>query len=196
MKNILLTSFLFIGICLNSQNMLNYLQGIENDTIIIWEKDNKISWDNFEGSKLVNKNMKAESAIGIMIQPFDIDELYYDYLVFSYFHKNKSTTKVLSKHLLNHEQMHFNIGEIYARKMRKVILKQRKINPDSIKVQEVHSNFFLEYSLFSKEYDKETKHSVIHKKQKEWDKKILNKLKELEAYSLNNYIDSLKQKLD
>lgn len=88
---------------------------------------------------------------------------------------------------LQHEQGHFDITEIYSRKLRK------KLSDYTFKKKSLKANFMKFYNgnaaLLDAEhdlYDKETDHHRIEEKQKEWDKKIAEQLKELEAYKETN----------
>jgi hypothetical protein len=86
-------------------------------------------------------------------------------------------------YLLNHEQIHFDMGEVFCRKMRKQY--KEKPFPNSTFAQEaskLYNKILKEYNDEQKLYDKETNHSINKEKQAAWDIKVANQLKELEKF--------------
>ena len=85
-------------------------------------------------------------------------------------------------YLLNHEQKHFDISEIYAREaareltLAKATKNYRKEFSDIVKAR------FKEAEDFQKLYDKETDNGRNAEKQTEWDTLISEKLRSLEKY--------------
>ncbi|WP_272150922.1 hypothetical protein [Tenacibaculum aiptasiae] len=189
--NYIITSLFFLFnnfTSLFSQSLIDFNE-IENDTMITWNNKNKIKWSDFKGEKTIYSNSKAESGIGINMEPFLHKNLVYEYLVFAYFDKKKSTTKVQNDYLLKHEQMHFNIGEIFARRIRKEIIKQKESNVENIYYEKIYNRLYNKCLDFHRKYDEETKHSKDFYKQKEWNNLILDELNSLEKYSYKNYLN-------
>lgn len=93
----------------------------------------------------------------------------------------------LTDALLRHEQLHFNIGEIFARKMRKAFAEYAQSHKASKEtatdVQKIFDNLSADYFKYQDAYDKATDHSKNKPQQAEWDKKIASELKELAAYA-------------
>ena len=91
--------------------------------------------------------------------------------------------KQKSAYLLKHEQVHFDITELFVRKMRKEILSQKytlkKFNKSVAKTLKKYSK---ETNAFQNRYDKETKHSIDKEQQKKWNELVQKSLKELEDY--------------
>jgi hypothetical protein len=84
---------------------------------------------------------------------------------------------------ISHEQVHFDIGEVYARRLRKKLLETSFTRTEYQSVfRLIYSNLVSEMMNAQRWYDKETDHSINRKKQKEWEHKILNDLKLLEAF--------------
>ncbi len=103
-----------------------------------------------------------------------------------YFIKNKSWVKNETDYLLSHEQLHFDIAELYNRKFKKAV---SEIKFETKKIEETIPNIFLR---FNKEriknqnlYDEETRHGESKVQQEIWIKKINNELKNFELYSNN-----------
>jgi hypothetical protein len=78
--------------------------------------------------------------------------------------------------LLKHEQGHFDIAEILARKLRKALAElPEPCDPD--KVKELIDKTEADHKAEQKKYDDETKHGTDKDKQKAWDKSIADQLK-------------------
>jgi hypothetical protein len=156
--------------------------------LIYWSKDYKLTWNDFKASP---KNISTNAAItsaGFGIEPYTIssnsDSVVLNMNVF--FVKNESWVKQNAKTLplLNHEQCHFDINELYARKFRQQIKKYKFTNASFL---ENFPKLFLKYQnerdAYQNLYDKQTDHSRIQAKQLEWELKVAKELEILEAFS-------------
>jgi len=88
---------------------------------------------------------------------------------------------------LNHEQLHFDLSEIYARKMRKSFQESNLTGGSLNSIG--NSIFLINYQEFQENqnlYDLETGNGIIEDKQTEWNQKIRNELKKLSRYEFNN----------
>ncbi len=85
---------------------------------------------------------------------------------------------------LNHEKRHFDICEIYARKMRQILM-QTHFNRYHFneELDEIFKKMANEESNAQSTYDLETKHSINLAEQKKWNDKIDLALKTLSPYS-------------
>lgn len=95
------------------------------------------------------------------------------------FVKAKSWVKKDKKlsHLLIHEEYHFHVSEIYARKMRKAMSELKY--PSSSNIERIFNKYFDEYTDVQDLYDRETAHSINTKTQIKWQEKIDAELMEL-----------------
>lgn len=86
--------------------------------------------------------------------------------------------------LLYHERLHFDIAELYARKLRRHMARwngpQTKEGADAVKVfiQQYNDSVF----IMGERYDKETEHHGNRAEQLRWEADIAARLKELERY--------------
>lgn len=99
----------------------------------------------------------------------------------------------VTESILKHEQVHFDICEISARKIRKELLRHYK-ELDYVTYEMYYEIINKEIDVlnsYQKQYDFETAHGVVEDKQKEWDVKIEKELSELEIYSFENYKKAL-----
>lgn len=157
---------------------------------IIWSKDVKLIWDDFKGTsiniqgKKSNRIVEAISYTGIYCTlDYNSNEEKYYIEIYSYFDKTKSWVKNKETGLL-HEQGHFDIREIYARKLRR-IMKRKRFSKDriSIKIEEIEKEIFKQCKEYQDLYDSETDFDNDIKKQKEWELKIQKELNDLDKYT-------------
>ena len=94
--------------------------------------------------------------------------------------KHPSKTKNLK---INHEQGHFDIAELYARKLRKEFKENVKTEKDyQFKFKLIYQMLYGEFLDYQDYYDKITKRGTDAAKQNELEVEIKSQLKKLEAY--------------
>jgi hypothetical protein len=158
----------------------------ENDTLIVWTEGRKLTWSDFQPANFEGTRA-ATSDIGIDILTVSSSLKGYTHEVFSYFLKKSSSSETDDPGVLRHEQLHFDIAELYARKIRHKLdqLKGKKYS-----VKEYHSiidHIYEQYFEEQNAYDKETKHSMDTVKQQEWALRIAKELKALEHARSSRY---------
>ena len=96
-----------------------------------------------------------------------------NHIVTAEFEKNNSwyDSKYKSDDVLNHEQLHFDIAEVFARKLRSKLSSMKNACDRPPVVAEFQSND-REFDEFAIQYDIETSHGTNKKKQIEWVNKI------------------------
>jgi hypothetical protein len=158
------------------------LSSFSQQSIIKWTPDTQLTWDDFnekKGSKL------AYSAVAIKLKPIISTTKRIKLEVYAYFDKSMSRTGIYDAKVLEHEQFHFLIGELFARKLRKKILYygKAKFFKDRNEFNRIYKANYTEYLAYQKLYDKETVHSVDQEAQKRWEEKIWQELKEYAQFS-------------
>lgn len=84
---------------------------------------------------------------------------------------------------ISHEQGHFDIAEIYARKLRREFREKIKTEKDyQLKFKLIYQVLYGEFLDYENYYDKITSRGTDLDKQKELEAEIKNQLKKLEAY--------------
>lgn len=147
-----------------------------------WNEFYKLQWEDFQGQPDKNSLGDAATAVSIKAKPFLVrKEINYD--VVAYFSREKSWVRDKSQSLLIHEQLHFDIAELYARKIRKKIseLKTRGINDIDVFNAAIQS-LLQESNEVDLQYDLETLHGALSKKQENWTKKVKQELASLQKY--------------
>lgn len=93
----------------------------ENDSLILWDKNRPLSWDDFNGIPAPVK-IHNVAGTGMTIQYIVVKNIYgqIDINPLCYFQKYRSWSKTNDTITLEHEQLHFDIQELYTRKLRKL----------------------------------------------------------------------------
>ncbi|MEP6793091.1 MAG: DUF922 domain-containing protein [Saprospiraceae bacterium] len=85
---------------------------------------------------------------------------------------------------LNHEKRHFDICEIYARKLRQaIVMNHFSRTKFSSSLESLFNKITSEYRTEQNKYDRETKHSMDTEQQLKWNRSIDAQLASLSAYS-------------
>ncbi len=155
---------------------------------IYWNANRKLNWEDFKGRPDKTTNLLAMTQAGIGYEvACNNGEL--KLKIYCYFNVNKSWTKEIdSDDLLQHEQLHFNITELYTRMLRKKLSELSDPCGKDIKLlDKIYSNIFKACADRQDDYDRESEHSLNDEQQKIWTEKIARELKEIEKYSSGNY---------
>ncbi len=148
-----------------------------------WDSQTRLSWKDFKGKSNKNSMLAAETNSGIHFS-YQCSGNKMDFDIYAYFDKEKSWTKPNSTDVvLNHEQLHFDITELYARKMRQKFLSLR--NPckkSKAELQGVFSALMKEHRTMQNTYDRETNHSLKEKEQAKWQADIESELLKLKEF--------------
>lgn len=152
---------------------------------IEWCENKKIVWEDFQGYKPKDNTFFANISTKILIEYTIAPNESPNYYVKATMNRSQSWKEGnLSQKLLQHEQLHFDICELYARKIRKSVDSLRKekvigtLTYDSL----IHAHLRMEKAR-NNLYDLETNHSTNIEKQFEWDEKIRRELVGLKEYA-------------
>ncbi|WP_300602241.1 DUF922 domain-containing protein [Niabella sp.] len=94
-------------------------------------------------------------------------------------------------YLLNHEQKHFDISEIYARELSRFLRTQSLGKTPMERMTNAMNRLFKELDTFQKKYDAETANGRNKQKQELWNRLIAQRLKTLQPYAAKDYILSM-----
>lgn len=169
---------------------LSLLSQKKNLDIIIWSDTTKLTWADFTK---IDKKPGLPGEAGTTVKFHYKDTCIngrITVLLYTWFSRSKSwvlKTSVGNKELLEHEQLHFDLIELFARMCRfKIALLEKTCTVDN---HEAIMNAIAEFDKKQKEanlkYDKETEHYKNKAKQKEWKEKIEREMKDMENYKLN-----------
>ena len=194
MKNQILKNIFFF-ICFISLMNFSFVK----DEFILWQENKKLKIQDFKADNKdtvkVNQQqfLGAISAIRIEYSSFQRNKNSVpEFSIKTYFDPNESWMLLKNDYVLQHEQIHFDLTELYARKMRKSVesLRQKNVTNISIYRKKIqHWNVMKEKA--SNQFDADNQDYYIkigqkilfqkNPKQEAWKKKVD---RELFQYSL------------
>lgn len=175
--------FLIIVLCFKAQGQ-TFLK-VDSARFIEWQEDRPLTWDDFKVRK-TKKDVQSLFALTSVFHSvrgglkegrpnFEVKVLYVK--------KDSWTTSVTSQRLLAHEQLHFDLAELYGRKIRNDIDALGKSGEDNLRVYKKRIKRLLdEFNSKSELYDRETQHGRIKEKQEEWQLFVEHELQRLNKY--------------
>lgn len=152
---------------------------------IEWQSENQLAWSNFKArpNKLSSYHALTNSGISFSTT---YENGAMSIIVTSYFDPSGSWVKPDKKtdELLKHEHVHFDITELYARKLRKAMAEHKWTEANLERdIKRLFDKYLKLQDEAQNRYDEETDHSNNEEAQARWNERISNELKELEAYS-------------
>jgi len=151
---------------------------------IYWSEDYKLTWNDFKGQPDYNiQSISALSSSGLMhSKGCKNGKIIYE--VLSYFEKRESWVKAeaYTDHHLKHEQIHFDITELYARKLRQALSEKKFICGQEAAFELFVSKFIKDWHRVQHNYDSTSRHSINREVQAEWSQLI-----EIELLLLDEY---------
>ncbi len=151
---------------------------------IKWSENRKLTWKDFKGSPNKNIEGSALTTCKIEIQPVNVlvDEKgniknYKSLKAVAIFFPELSWVKKKKAHLLIHEQLHFDIVELYTRKLNRKFdeLKEKKIAKFESYLK-AYKSLWAECRGTQQLYDKETEHGQLIEENQIWVDKIKKEL--------------------
>lgn len=154
-----------------------------------WDINYRLQWSDFKAEPNPRNNAVAVTASGISFsystKKSETQLIDYTYEVKADFYPEKSwcLKDRVNNNILNHERLHFDITELYARKFRKRIENTRFTMDINNQMEVIHEAINEELETMQNKYDAETNHSQDIDKQKEWQTNIVIELNKLSYYS-------------
>jgi predicted secreted Zn-dependent protease len=163
--------------------------------LLEWNEYYTLTWEDFQGQATEGSMGDAGTAVQIKATPYYVkDKVRYN--VFAYFDRSKSWSRDQSTLLLAHEQLHFEIAELYARKIRQKIADLEKKGVNDVKTYNAAINAILnESNEVDQRYDVETLHGAMQKKQAQWQKTVKQELQSLKFYKKPKNVISVGKRL-
>lgn len=153
------------------------LPGADAPERFAWDERRPLQWADFKGSPGTIEGWAASSSTGMSQAYATNSEGFLDknsttvtahfYTEFSWVRHQEKT-----KHLLAHEQTHFDITEVYARKLAKEISNFNFTSNSLEEVKELYNKVEEERIATQKLFDKESNHSIDHMKEVQWKFKV------------------------
>jgi len=154
-----------------------------DEEYIPWVPEYRLNWDDFlcEPKRNTDAVASTSTALGIAYQ---IKRGKLTYQVTCKFSKKKSWGLVKTPYILAHEQGHFDITEIFARKLNQALQNYTLNRPTFQKdINTIYEAVVASKEAFQSAYDGETDHSRNKRKQAEWLERINNLLEDTQPYA-------------
>lgn len=179
MKSLLLSLLLILAI-----GEETFAQQRECKDCIVWKEGERLTWSDFKGTpkRLSPNEALTDSGMSIALK---CDNNTSEVIVKCFFDRNKSWTKDReSEYLLAHEQLHFDITELFVRKLRKQLShignNCQELNKQ---VEKYYNENYKEYVAYQDAYDRESNHSINKQKQAYWERKVATDLAALKPFA-------------
>jgi Bacterial protein of unknown function (DUF922) len=148
---------------------------------MIWREDYLLKFSDFHGK--VTGHVPAATFSGISLYEKEKNGTL-TFFVEALFIRSKSFMDDSSANLLKHEQLHFDISELYARKLRQKISQIDFKTVDRIdrETENLYRSYATALNEMQEQYDKNTEHGKNPARQQVWIDDIRNQLKALDAF--------------
>jgi hypothetical protein len=163
--------------------LLSSFHNNEKD-VIVWQEGRFLSWDDFKG-----KTEKRWSAASTHYDTFKNltdkgNKAEVEILAVFYVYKSWKRESWINNSVLEHEQKHFDIVELFARKLRKQVQERKYSSYANLKSvsDSLYDVMDKEMDLYQDKYDDETDASMNGDKQREWNKNIMAEIQALSLY--------------
>ena len=157
----------------------------ETEDAIPWTVERLLTWDDFKSPPKTGTDAVASTSTTLGLN-YLLKGNKVEYEITCNFSKKRSWGLVKTDYILAHEQAHFDITELFARKLHAQLMAytpNRKTFQKDINT--IYENIVKGKEAFQKQYDAETDHSRRRVRQEEWLVRIDDMLFETEA--LANY---------
>lgn len=159
------------------------------ETRIEWSPNRKLTWNDFKGEPdtinfpttlaMTKSGIGYESGIN-MIKDGQV-------FVQSFFYTNQSwvTPEGRTEYVLRHEQIHFDITEIYSRKLRKELADANVTSKNSQLAEPIFNRIISELTQRQDRYDEETMRGDRKETQEHWEAVVQLELAKYDFYKSN-----------
>ncbi|MEH6514326.1 DUF922 domain-containing protein [Maribacter arcticus] len=156
---------------------------VQSQEEVEWSPNFRFTWADFKGLAPITSSAAATTASGISYNfstSYENNELKVEYTVGAYFYPTRSWYKpgVCNDVTLSHEQLHFDITELYTRKMRKKLAETKFTENVKEEVRKIYKTTLRQLNDFQNKYDSETNYSRNLIVQERWANEIETVLKD------------------
>jgi hypothetical protein len=154
----------------------------DGNNLLEWNEFYDLSWEDFQAKPADGTFGDAGTAVQIKAKPYMVgSKVHYD--VLAYFDRGRSWSRDRSDALLRHEQLHFHLAELYARKIRKKIADLDKAGTNDVDVYNAAiRQILIESNEADERYDRETLHGALPKRQEAWERQVSDEMRDLSDY--------------
>ncbi|SKB70123.1 protein of unknown function [Salegentibacter holothuriorum] len=155
---------------------------------ISWDKTRPLTWEDFKASPKKQLAYKANTNSGLSFSWSSTESssgIKLTFEVESNFYPNQSWVKEIQEvdYLLAHEQLHFDITELHARKLRMALKNYEPGRNMKKELNDIYSKIEQQRREMQNQFDKETNHSINKEAEYKWRQFIEKELQQLIEYS-------------
>lgn len=152
------------------------------EELIDWSSNRLLTWADYKGAPRRFSDAAASTTTYLGLE-YQAGQGKFTYTIQCRFSATKSWGAAKTDYILKHEQGHFDIAEIFARKLHKELSAYR-FNSNTFRddLREIYNRVSGEKEAFQQQYDRETDHSRLRIRQEEWLVKIQEMIGELEDF--------------
>lgn len=154
---------------------------------IFWKENQKLTWEDFRGKPIPSASFVASTNTGISFQySYSIKNgtVEVAHEVHSFFNPEGSwyIAKRVNPHILRHEQGHFDISELHARKLRKMLHGRQYSKNVKREIEGIYRKIERQRRTMQNKFDAETDHSRNEAQEKSWQHYIAQQLAAYERW--------------
>jgi hypothetical protein len=172
---------LLCGLCLLLPLAMNAQD--KNEELMDWASSRRLTWSDYKANPNPHSDAAASTTTLIGIE-YKMANGNFNYNISCKFSLSRSWGLHKTEYILAHEQGHFDIAEIFARKLHKAMseysFNSRTYQKD---LKKIYQDIMQEKEDFQNTYDRETNHSIKKDKQAQWLVKIAELLEEYKSYA-------------
>ena len=157
----------------------------DGEDVIVWQKNHRLTWNDYKGKPQHNRFAAASTVYSMHRHIYkDANGNIMASIKAHFYPQDSWKGSYLDDALLAHEQKHFDIVELYARKLRKQLMEIKVRNEEDAqqKMDSLHKIIDDEMDAYQDKYDKESDYSMAHDEQAAWIKQIDAAIDSLSAY--------------
>ena len=168
--------------------LLVFSAPLEGDNVKMqWSENRQLTWEDFRGVPDAGDSYVASTNSGISFSfsyKVTNGKMTMEYEVLCNFYPELSWYKpnLVTPYILKHEQTHFDISELYARKLRKLMEETSFSNNPKEEVNEIYQNLESARQQLQIKYDFETDHSKNEPVEIQWRHFVAKELKKYERW--------------
>jgi hypothetical protein len=157
---------------------------------IAWSASRPLAWSDFKGPAPVNSGQEGARTVYSLFNGARCTRQIFDFQVVAAFFPRQSWVEPIvlrspaeSARTLRHEQTHFDLAEVYARRMRKYFAElPAPCARTTAALDELAGGFIRDEATTQAQYDEETRNGRTVPKQSEWDHTVAGLLESLAGY--------------
>ena len=147
------------------------------ENAVEWTPEVELKWNDFKGTPNEQSIIAAVTASGISytFNALERDGYYeVDYTVNTFFYPDQSwyRPQMCDELVLSHENLHFDITELFARKMRKEMDQTHFTENVRAEIKAIYNRILKELAAFQQRYDTETDFSRNRGAQLRWNQEM------------------------